>query len=114
MRVKHRVRKTATTGTSPHHDELQAARFLMVLRRSRNCRRCGGLLVAERIDGAIDMLFEEQVSALRCIQCGDILDRVILLNRVDPTVVGDTESEGVPWTDDPVAASPGLHAVESA
>ncbi|MBL8037210.1 MAG: hypothetical protein JNN16_06870 [Nitrospira sp.] len=114
MHAKHKVRKTATTGTLPHHDDHQAARLLMMLRSTRNCRRCGGLLVAERIDGAIDMLFEGQVSALRCIQCGDILDHVILRNRMDPTIVEGTESEDMPWIEDPIAASSGVHAVESA
>ncbi|MHC9062950.1 hypothetical protein ACYX34_09710 [Nitrospira sp. CMX1] len=104
MRVKQKVRKTATTGMLPHHDDLQAARFLMMLRGSRNCRRCGGLLVAERIDSTVDMFVEQQVSALRCVQCGDILDRVILRNRMDPTIVEGTESEDARWTDDPVPA----------
>ena len=42
------------------------------------CLRCGGQMTRE-------MLFDEskeRVWALRCIHCGDIIDQVILANRV--------------------------------
>jgi hypothetical protein len=45
------------------------------------CTRCGGLLV---IDFYMDLLFcigETEFAAQRCVQCGEIVDPVILRNR---------------------------------
>ena len=45
------------------------------------CGRCGGLLV---IDFYMDLLFcigETEFAAQRCVQCGEIVDPVILHNR---------------------------------
>ena len=45
------------------------------------CARCGGLMV---IDFYMDLLFcigETEFDAQRCVQCGEIVDPVILRNR---------------------------------
>jgi hypothetical protein len=45
------------------------------------CDRCGGLMVA---DFCMDLLFcigETKFAAKRCVQCGEIVDPVILRNR---------------------------------
>jgi hypothetical protein len=45
------------------------------------CDRCGGLMVA---DFHMDLLFcigETEFTAQRCVQCGEIVDPVILRNR---------------------------------
>ena len=45
------------------------------------CARCGGLMV---IDFYMDLLFcigEREFAAQRCVQCGEIVDPVILRNR---------------------------------
>ena len=45
------------------------------------CARCGGLMVA---DFHMDLLFcigETEFAAQRCVQCGEIVDPVILHNR---------------------------------
>ena len=45
------------------------------------CTRCGGLMVT---DFCMDLLFcigETEFSAKRCVQCGEIVDPVILSNR---------------------------------
>ena len=45
------------------------------------CARCGGLMVT---DFCMDLLFcigETEFAARRCVQCGEIVDSVILLNR---------------------------------
>ncbi|HSL06324.1 MAG TPA: hypothetical protein VK901_22645 [Nitrospiraceae bacterium] len=45
------------------------------------CARCGGLMV---IDFYMDLLFcigETEFAAQRCVQCGEIVDPVILRNR---------------------------------
>ncbi len=86
MRVLDRPRvrhgKRLFTGMSDSHSLQQ----LRMLGQSRDCRRCGGLLVQERMDGIDYYLFEQQAPALRCIQCGDLIDHVILRNRLPGTV----------------------------
>ena len=45
------------------------------------CTRCGGLMVT---DFCMDLLFcigETEFAAQRCVQCGEIVDPVILKNR---------------------------------
>jgi hypothetical protein len=45
------------------------------------CDRCGGLMVT---DFCMDLLFcigETEFAAKRCVQCGEIVDPVILRNR---------------------------------
>ena len=45
------------------------------------CVRCGGLMVT---DFSMDLLFcigETEFAAKRCVQCGEIVDAVILRNR---------------------------------
>lgn len=113
MRVKDKIRRDQVAADLPDQDDLQAARLLLMLRGSRNCTRCGGLLVKEQLDSAPDTLLE-QVSALRCVQCGDVLDRVILRNRIDPTAAGRARLEDTLWAEEPKAASPILQEVEIA
>lgn len=51
---------------------------------SNSCRRCGGILVKEQ---CIDLGGSEggyRFWASRCIQCGDLIDPVILRNRLMP------------------------------
>src|SRR5262245_30277887 len=45
------------------------------------CTRCGGLMVT---DFCMDLLFctgETEFAAQRCVQCGEVVDPVILKNR---------------------------------
>jgi hypothetical protein len=44
-------------------------------RMSRNCGRCGGFMVRDC----------ERFSACRCVQCGDVIDPVVLKNRSMPS-----------------------------
>lgn len=45
------------------------------------CGRCGGLLVDERCMDIGESMGGYWFWAMRCIQCGDIVDEVILRNR---------------------------------
>jgi hypothetical protein len=45
------------------------------------CTRCGGLLVEERCMDIGESLGGYWFMAMRCVQCGDIVDEVILQNR---------------------------------
>lgn len=84
MRVKSRSRQTKDGQLFGCKDDSRATQLLWILRGSRNCMRCRGLLVAERMDGGVDAPLQQSVSALRCVQCGDVLDQVILRNRMTP------------------------------
>ena len=44
------------------------------------CRRCRGLMVKDRLYDLYDTQW--QLNAWRCVACGDLLDAVILRNRV--------------------------------
>lgn len=114
MRMKHMIHKAETAGTLLQHDDLQAARLLLLLRGSRDCSRCGGLLVSESLESAAGSFFERQVSALRCVQCGDILDPVILRNRMDPSAGGRSGHEDAFWPDEPMVVSAMLQGVKEA
>ncbi len=66
------------------------------------CTRCGGLMVT---DFCMDLLFcigETEFAAQRCVQCGEIVDPVILRNRgitenpeTGPTGVNDRLGEAM-------------------
>ncbi|MCP9447840.1 MAG: hypothetical protein NNA22_09775 [Nitrospira sp.] len=47
----------------------------------QTCIRCGGLLVGHVCMDLLNSDRELEFAALRCIQCGDIVDPVILRNR---------------------------------
>jgi RNase P subunit RPR2 len=70
--------------------ELQSqSDFSPVLLRSI-CLRCGGLMVKEVSMDLWNSTSELECTTRRCVQCGDILDPVILRNRCirqEPTTV---------------------------
>ena len=45
------------------------------------CTRCGGLLVNDSYMDALDGVGESKFPAKRCVQCGEVIDFVILINR---------------------------------
>jgi tRNA(Ile2) C34 agmatinyltransferase TiaS len=50
-----------------------------ILRRIKmKCNRCGGVMVYEKFFGVSEEFF-----GWRCISCGEIVDRVILENRLE-------------------------------
>lgn len=102
MRVKHPSKKGQTDRLFEYKDNLRVAQQLMNLRGSRGCQRCGGLLVTERMDSFADALLEQHISALRCVQCGDIVDHVILRNRMDPAVARRQDPKEDLWEDEPI------------
>lgn len=57
---------------------------------SMPCLRCGGFLVEERCMDIGESLGGYWFWATRCIQCGDIVDEVILRNRYMPQEVQQT------------------------
>ena len=49
--------------------------------RPSNCRRCSGLMVNEVSMDLWNSTSELECATRRCVQCGDIVDAVILRNR---------------------------------
>ncbi|NGZ94552.1 MAG: hypothetical protein CV089_00205 [Nitrospira sp. WS110] len=101
MRVKHPAQKRQMNRMFLQENDLRVAQQLLNLRGSRDCQRCGGLLVTERMDSSADTLFDQHTSALRCIQCGDIVDPVILRNRMDPVAARRQDPNEALWEDQP-------------
>ena len=56
-----------------------------------SCTRCGGLLVEERCMDIGESLGGYWFMAMRCVQCGDIIDEVILQNRYTHLVTSQEE-----------------------
>jgi len=46
------------------------------------CHRCGGLTVGEFCTDLLSSTGELEFLASRCVQCGEVVDPVILLNRM--------------------------------
>lgn len=46
-----------------------------------HCRRCGGFMINEHCTDLLDETGRMEFPAVRCLQCGDVVDAVILLNR---------------------------------
>lgn len=46
-----------------------------------NCSRCQGLLCFSELRDEVGVLITEGAPAFRCIQCGELTDSVILMNR---------------------------------
>ena len=60
------------TGAIPPQENFEAP---------ESCSRCGGLMVITDCFDVLSDTAEIECMALRCIQCGDLVDPVILRNR---------------------------------
>jgi len=45
------------------------------------CARCGGLMVPDFCMDVLPSIGESRIEAKRCVQCGEVVDPVILENR---------------------------------
>ena len=65
-------------------DQAQATNVLSIAVRmdSGQCTRCGGLMVADRYIDLLDDTGKLEFTANRCIQCGEVVDQIILRNRM--------------------------------
>lgn len=52
------------------------------LRYGTTCARCGGLMVSQFCIDLLNSAGELEIETLRCVQCGDVVDPVILHNRL--------------------------------
>lgn len=49
--------------------------------QSSSCPRCGGLFIKESLFDLYDETGQMRRWAIRCVQCGDVVDSLILKNR---------------------------------
>lgn len=64
-------------------------------RVQHGCMRCGGLLVSDFCMDLLNGAGSLELTAKRCVQCGEVVDPVIERNRLlrqDSTVARDMES----------------------
>jgi len=72
----------ATTVRFPKEDLEQASTSeWKELVSTARCWRCGGLMVIEHCFDLLDDTGHINFAAQRCVQCGEIVDPVILMNR---------------------------------
>ena len=64
---------------NPDREKPDGDRWKAVLLGMSACGRCGGLLTR---DEEFSLSIEKKMPSLRCVQCGEWLDEIILRNRV--------------------------------
>ena len=52
-----------------------------VIQHQSTCSRCGGLMVSDYCTDLLSSTGELEFSAKRCVQCGEVVDPIILRNR---------------------------------
>jgi hypothetical protein len=70
----------ATAANRTKIDELKQEMSLRV-QHEPNCSRCGGLLVGDLSIDGLNSTGELDFAAERCVQCGEVIDPIILKNR---------------------------------
>lgn len=68
-----------------------------------DCTRCGGLMVVDHCFDVLGDTGEIDCNVLRCIQCGDLVDPVILKNRTNPPAL--SPKKHVKWSSMKLAAA---------
>ena len=62
-------------------EELGRHRVSAAVQRESTCTRCGGLMVNDFCTDLLNSTGELEFAAKRCVQCGEVVDPVILRNR---------------------------------
>ena len=71
----------ATAFTENTKNEQLANRTFSAVPYKLPCTRCGGLMVNDSYIDLLNNVGESKFSSKRCVQCGEVVDSVILLNR---------------------------------
>jgi len=72
----------ARTSTEKARDrQLADPTVSFAVRLESPCARCGGLMVNDFCMDVLNNLGESKFAAKRCVQCGEVIDPVILQNR---------------------------------
>ena len=61
------------------------------------CQRCHGLMVPDFIEERPEQWVLHCVSAWRCVVCGEVIDPVIVANRVNGASVANPRNNGNNW-----------------
>ena len=60
---------------------LETHTFSSAAKHETPCTRCGGLMVNDSYIDLLNSVGESKFAAKRCVQCGEVVDSVILHNR---------------------------------
>ena len=62
-------------------EQLQSQKTSYAVQDKSRCARCGGLMVHDFCLDVLTSIGESKFVAKRCVQCGEVVDPVILSNR---------------------------------
>ncbi len=62
-------------------EQLQSQTTSSAVQHDWTCTRCGGLMVNDFCMDVLNNTGESEFAAKRCVQCGEVVDPVILQNR---------------------------------
>lgn len=62
-------------------EELRGRRVSSAVLHEAMCTRCGGLMVNDFCTDLLNSTGELEFAAKRCVQCGEVVDPIILRNR---------------------------------
>ena len=62
-------------------EQLQSPATSAAVQHASTCTRCGGLMVHDFCLDVLTIMGESGCDAKRCVQCGEVVDPVILQNR---------------------------------
>ena len=62
-------------------EQLQSQKTSSAVQHESTCTRCGGLMVHDFCLDVLTSIGESKFVAKRCVQCGEVVDPVILSNR---------------------------------
>jgi ribosomal protein S27AE len=71
---------TATRSRLKDRSDKAVRKWVEAIEADR-CPRCGGLMIAEPCSGSLTDPEHLDFLARRCVQCGEVIDPVILMNR---------------------------------
>lgn len=82
------AREAKADATAGHAEPWRAIWFLPESEQflTKSCSRCAGLLVNDWCHDLLDDTGGLSIEVLRCVQCGQHVDPVILRNRISPPV----------------------------
>ena len=62
-------------------EQLQSQTTSSAVQHESMCTRCGGLMVNDFCMDLLNNTGESKIASKRCVQCGEVVDPVILQNR---------------------------------
>ena len=68
-------------GGENESESLESQTVSSAVPHESTCTRCGGLMVSDFCMDLLNSIGELEFAAKRCVQCGEVVDPVILRNR---------------------------------